>query len=148
VSHFQAINLSKDLHHSCDCASKEEEWAHRMRFGSESLHLAIERSHLAVQLDARDSHARPRYKAPHLPVRAIMRNLIVLLLATAAGYFTFRLGYGRIAIGAVAALLLVGVLTFTIVALMDRRTALRKQRVADTISLIREALRSEASANP
>jgi hypothetical protein len=128
VLYFQAINLSNNLHHTCDCATKEakaqkerhDEWV-RTEFSG-------------------GTKGYPRYPAAlswtRLRIFTLLVSLIVFLVMV-VGYF---IDFWRLGVESLLVLLLVGILTVAFNALVDRRTALRKRRVAETISLIENTL--------
>jgi Flp pilus assembly protein TadB len=134
VSYFQAINLSKNLHHNCDCASKEAQAQKERK----------ERAKASFPMMAAPPEKRGYPARLHSRTTALILALVVGLVV--AGYFIYKLDYWRIAVGALLVLLLVGILSFALIVLLDRRTALRKRRVAKTIALIEDTLRSEAGA--
>jgi len=156
VLYFQAINLSNNLHHNCDCASKEKQ-AQQERSERTQDSRRARANDSAPYL--REAHAqvaglRIRLKA-QVPWYSRTTIRIVALLAglVGTGYFTYREGMWRIAIKvllvllfALLLLLVMGILSSALMRILKRRSALRKHRITQTISLIEDTLRAEAGA--
>jgi len=142
VLYFQAINLSKSLHHNCDCANKEAQ-AQKERERAQG-RVGWGPMPMPPSARMRSAPMRSARMRPHSRWASLTLALVVGLVL--AGYFIYKLDYWRMAVGALLVLLLVGILSFALSVLLDRRTALRKRRAANTIALIEEALRSKAGA--
>lgn len=141
VLDFQAINLSETLHHSCDCADKE---AHAQAQARKRLDESQET--LCRTMGAMPVSPMPPPMASSFAWRATVRILALVVGLTVVGYLTFKFNYWRIAVGTLSVALLVGILVFALILLSDRLKGLRERRVAKTISLIEDTLKSEAGS--
>jgi hypothetical protein len=120
LGRFQSIDLSKTVHHTCDCAIKEK---------------ALERESRSPAFGFPPRSAPPTTRF-FGRVFALLFFMAALGYVTALGYVIYN--YWRIA--AVAAVVVLVLLA--IIALLERRRASKQRRLAETISIIVETIRT------